>query len=105
MDPVTIVLCTAPEADAQPLADRLLAERLVACVNLIGPVRSRYWWQGRIEEASEILLVMKTSGPLAGALRDRIAELHSYETPEVLEVHVDAGLPEYLAWVGATCRR
>jgi periplasmic divalent cation tolerance protein len=104
MSAVVIVLCTAPAQNAQALADRLLAERLVACVNLLGPMRSRYWWEERIEEAEEVLLLCKTRRDLAAALRDRIVALHPYQIPEVLEVAVDGGLPAYLAWVQASCR-
>ncbi len=105
MNPVTLVLCTCPEAEAQALADQLLTEKLVACVNFIGPVRSRYWWEGAIDESTETLLVMKTAGPLATRLRERINELHSYDVPEVLEFHADAGLPAYMAWVSASCQQ
>ena len=104
MTAVTLVLCTVPEAEAAALADRLLEEELVACVNVIGPVTSRYRWQGKVERAEEMLLMMKTAGRLAGRLRERIVELHSYDVPEVLEFHADSGLPAYLDWVGESCR-
>ena len=105
MNEVIVVLCTAPEARAGELANRLLEERLVACVNFIGPVLSRYWWEGAVEEAREMLLVMKTAAPLVTRLRARIGELHPYEVPEVLEVRADGGLPAYLDWVARTCAR
>lgn len=103
MKSVTVVLCTVPEAEAAALADRLLEEHLVACVNLVGPVQSRYRWEGALEQAQEMLLVMKTAGPVAERLRQRIAELHSYDVPEVLEFHADSGLPAYLSWVAQSC--
>ncbi len=103
MNAVTIVLCTAPEEEARGLADQLLAEKLVACINLIGPVTSRYRWEGEVEEAREMLLLMKTSGPLAAKLRARVEQLHSYDCPEVLEFHADSGLPAYMAWVCDVC--
>jgi periplasmic divalent cation tolerance protein len=100
---VYVVLCTVPPAQATALADRLLAERLVACVNLVGPMRSRYRWQGEIEQADEMLLVMKTTGARRPALRERIVALHEYEVPEVLELPAAGGLAAYLAWVGECC--
>jgi periplasmic divalent cation tolerance protein len=103
-DRVVLVLCTAPNPDADGLADALLQEQLVACVNLIGPVRSRYRWQGAIESGEEMLLLMKTRASLTGRLRARIAELHPYQVPEVLEVGIDGGLSTYLEWVLAECR-
>ncbi|MCA8954523.1 MAG: divalent-cation tolerance protein CutA [Planctomycetes bacterium] len=85
------------------MVDRLLEERLVACVNFLGPVRSRYRWQGALEEAHEMLLLLKTSPAARERLRQRIVELHPYEVPEVLELGVDSGLPAYLAWVTECC--
>jgi len=104
MDAVTVVMCTAPEAEAPAMADQLLRENLVACVNLVGPVVSRYWWQGQIESGKEILLLMKTARESVQQLRQRVAELHSYDVPEILEFHADAGLPAYLAWVTGVCK-
>ena len=101
---VYLVLCTVPETESNTLADQLLREGLVACVNFIGPVTSRYLWKGSVEESSEVLLMMKTAEHTRVALRERIAELHSYEVPEVLEFAVTAGLPSYLEWVAQSCR-
>jgi len=100
-----IVLCTVPEADAERLATSLLDSRLCACVNLIGPVRSRYVWNGKIEASSEILLFIKTRADLVTSLRDAIRARHGYEVPEVLEVPASGGLESYLDWVAQTCRR
>ena len=100
---VVLVLCTVPEQEAAALADRLLEERLVACVNFVGPVRSRYRWEGALEESRETLLLMKTTSVLRASLRSRIVELHSYAVPEVLEFEADSGLPAYLGWVADAC--
>jgi periplasmic divalent cation tolerance protein len=104
MTGVSMVLCTAPVPEAATLADTLLAERLVACVNLLGPVESRYRWQGKVDTSRETILLMKTTSELVERLRARIAELHSYEVPEVLEVRADSGLAAYLGWVADACR-
>ena len=101
---VVLVLCTAATADASVLADRLLEERLCACVNLLGPLASRYRWQGRIEEAQEMLLLIKTRADLVPTLRARIQALHAYQVPEVLEFSSSGGLDAYLAWVREACR-
>ena len=104
MSDVSVVLCTVPEGEAQALADQLLNEHLIACANFVGPVRSRYRWEGEIEEGREILLVLKTRASLFARVRDRIAELHSYDVPEVLEFRADSGLPAYLSWVAESCQ-
>jgi periplasmic divalent cation tolerance protein len=98
-DSVVLVLCTAPAAEADSLADRLLEEKLAACVNLIGPMTSRYRFEGRIETGEEMLLLIKTTAARKSALRRRIVDLHSYAVPEVLEFQADSGLPAYLGWV------
>jgi periplasmic divalent cation tolerance protein len=100
---VALVVCTVSEKEARPLTDQLLADRLVACVNLLGPVVSRYHWEGKIEEGREMLLLMKTTASLKVRLRQRISELHSYTVPEVLEFDVDSGLEGYLNWVRSCC--
>ena len=100
---VYLVLCTVPEEQARDLADCLLEEGRIACANLLGPVESRYRWQGSLEVSTEILLLMKTAASTLAGLRLRIAELHPYEVPEILEFRAESGLPAYLAWVTAAC--
>lgn len=102
-DAVFLVLCTVPEPEARALADQLLEERRIACANLLGPIESRYRWQGKLEVANEVLLLMKTRSAMLAGLRDRIAELHSYDVPEVLEFRAESGLPPYLEWVVGSC--
>ena len=100
---VSLVLCTIPEAEARGLVDRLLEERRIACANLVGPVVSRYRWEGAVEESREMLLVLKAPSADVAALRERIAALHPYDVPEVLEFGASGGLPAYLAWVAESC--
>lgn len=99
MTGVAVVLCTVPEGEAERLVDQLLAEHRIACANLVGPVRSRYRWEGQIEEAREVLLVMKTASAAVAGLRERIVALHSYDVPEVIELPVSGGADAYLRWV------
>ena len=80
------------------LGRALLDERLAACVN-ITPVRSAYWWQGRVEEAGETLLIVKTVDRLIDTLVGRVRALHSYTVPEVIALPIVAGNPDYLRWI------
>lgn len=99
---VLICLCACPDdASARRIAEALVSERLAACVNLIPGLTSFYRWQGAVEQASEILLLIKTTDERLPALTSRLTELHPYELPEVLAVQADAGLPAYLQWVTA----
>jgi len=91
---------TAPDADtARRVARALLDERLIACASLVPGVTSIYRWQGAVEEAAEVLVVMKTRTELVSRLTARAAELHPYEVPEVLALEVDGGLSAYCRWV------
>jgi periplasmic divalent cation tolerance protein len=102
---VVVVLCTAPASvtDGQLAADRLarqvVDEGLAACVNVVPGVRSVFRWQGAVDTADELLLVVKTTAAAAPRLSARLVELHPYDVPEVLVLPVAAGLPAYLAWV------
>ena len=91
---------TAPDADtARRVARALVDERLIACANLRPGVTSIYRWQGAVEEAAEVLVVMKTRAELVSRVTARAAELHPYEVPEVLALEVDGGLAAYCRWV------
>jgi len=97
---VRVVLLTAPDADtAERLARALVEERLAACVNAVPGVRSFYRWEGRVEDADELLLVVKTRADRTAALAARVRELHPYELPEVLELAAEGGSAAYLDWV------
>jgi periplasmic divalent cation tolerance protein len=100
MTDARVVLMTAPDrATAESLAQSLVAERLAACANVVPGLASVYRWQGRVERADELLLILKTEVDRVPALIARAAELHPYDVPEVLALPVEAGLAAYLAWV------
>ena len=100
-----ICFCTCPDADsAERIAAALVAERLAACVNLLPGLRSVYRWQGKVEAAAEVLLLVKTSAEAYPALQERLRQLHPYELPELLAVEAASGLPEYLQWLAAESR-
>jgi periplasmic divalent cation tolerance protein len=102
---VWMVLTNVPdEATADTLARTLVDERLVACVNILAPCRSVYRWEGRVEHATEIPLLMKTAQDRYPALQRRIRELHPYDTPEILAWKPGAGWPAYANWVIAQTR-
>jgi periplasmic divalent cation tolerance protein len=95
-----LVLTNLPdEAAAGRLAERLVGENLAACVSVLAPCHSIYRWQGRIEQASEVPVLIKTSEARYAELEAAIRACHPYELPEIVAVRVERGLPEYLAWV------
>lgn len=87
------------EASAQLLAAHLVEHRLAACVNQLAPCRSVYRWQGQVETASEIPLLIKTTRERYAAVEAAVIELHPYDVPELIALPVDVGLPAYLNWV------
>ena len=99
---VLLAYSTCPDAaSAQAIAHALVEERLAACVNQVPGVTSTYRWQGRVETASEVLLLIKTTADRMEDLAARLRALHPYELPELIAVEVRTGLPAYLDWVAA----
>lgn len=94
-----VVLITVPSADAPGLARALVEESRAACVNQLPGVRSTYVWNGRVEEADETLLLVKTTIAGYPALERRVRELHPYDVPELLALPAAAGFEPYLDWL------
>jgi periplasmic divalent cation tolerance protein len=95
-----IVLVTAPDLKtARSLAKVALQTRLIACANLIPKIESHYWWQGRIESGTEVLLILKTQKSKLAALEKLILARHPYDTPEFLVLPLSAGNKKYLDWL------
>lgn len=100
------VLTTVPSADeGVALAQSITSERLAAGVQIIGPIRSLYWWQGSLRDEQEWQLVIKTTQPLLSELESHIKANHSYETPEIVATEIAAGSTEYLDWISEETRR
>jgi periplasmic divalent cation tolerance protein len=97
---VVVCLCACPDAVvAARIADALVESELAACVNVLPGMRSVYRWQGAVERADEVLLLIKTVRAQVEPVGALVASLHPYELPELLAVEAAAGLPAYLAWV------
>ena len=103
-DIVSVYATFADDAEARRIGRQMIEERLAACVNILGPCRSIYRWQGAIEEAEEVAAIFKTTADGAAALIDRIAELHSYAVAAAVAWPVAAAHPAYAAWVEAETR-
>ncbi len=98
----SLVLVTAPDLKtARKLARAALKAKLIACANLVPKIESHYWWQGKIESSSEVLLLLKTTGAKLGKLERLILAEHPYDTPEFVVVPLKAGSQRYLAWLMA----
>lgn len=106
MQQVLLILTNAPDkATGHAIARSLVEQKLAACVNLLPEVRSVYRWQGAIEEAEEITMLIKSTPERYAELETAIRRAHPYEIPEIIAVPVTAGLPEYLGWVGLETKK
>lgn len=92
------------DASASALARSLVDARLAACASVLPGVRSVYRWQGAVEQATEVLLLVKTWADRIDALVEHVRATHPYELPEVVAVEISAGLAPYLAWLQAETR-
>ena len=98
-DYVQVTTTVGSEEEAQRLSSALVERRLAACVQILGPIRSRYRWQGQVEEAEEWQCLAKTEAKLYPRVESVIRELHSYDEPEILATPIVAGSAGYLRWV------
>jgi periplasmic divalent cation tolerance protein len=95
-----IVLCSCADMTAaRRIANAVVEERLAACANILPAVESVYRWREKVETATETLLLIKATAASFPALREKILELHSYDTPEIIALPIVAGLEKYLRWL------
>lgn len=99
MSDARVLLCTAPPEQAESVARALLERRLVACVNIVPGARSLYWWQGKLCDERESLLVLKTTADHVDDLIEALQDVHPYDTPELVSLPVEKGNPAYLDWL------
>ena len=100
MTDAIVVLCTCPDqTSADLLCEQLLNQRLAACINQLPGITSVYRWQGKVERATEIQLIIKSRQSRFAELQACIQANHPYEVPELLALPVSAGLPAYLDWL------
>jgi periplasmic divalent cation tolerance protein len=100
-----IVFITAGDGEeAGRIGRRLLEERLAACVNTIGGVESQFWWQGKLDKAREVALVVKTKAGLLPEIIESVKKAHSYELPEIIALPIVGGSREYLDWIDSVVR-
>ncbi|PHN04734.1 divalent-cation tolerance protein CutA [Flavilitoribacter nigricans] len=96
---IQIQVTTPDKEIAQAIAHDLVANRLAACVQLIGPITSTYWWEGKIESGEECLLLIKTTQDRYPEVEQTILELHPYEVPEIIATEIRFGLAPYREWI------
>lgn len=98
-DVIVVFSTTSSKKEAKRIAKALVEKRVAACVSIFGPIKSVYWWKGKVEESEECFLMVKTIQDKYNELEKVIREIHSYQVPEILAVPVVNGLKEYIEWL------
>ena len=96
---IQVSTATRTREDAEKIAHALVKKRLAACVQILGPISSTYWWKNRIENVEEYLCLIKSQKSLYGRIEKAIKEIHPYETPEFTATSIVAGSKEYFKWI------
>ncbi len=98
-DYVSVYMTASSDEEADRIASALVEERLAACVNILGDIRSVYRWDGAVRRDAEVALIAKTRAALFDALAARVRTLHSYDVPCIVSWPIEAGNPAYLSWI------
>lgn len=99
MDYILVLVTISSREEAEKIANTLLKRKLIACVNIFGPVHSRFWWKGEIDKAEEYIMLMKTKRELFNQIVNNVKQLHSYEVPEIIALPIIEGFKPYLEWI------
>ena len=95
-----VIFITAPnKKEAEHIAQQLIKNRLAACVNIMENIKSIFWWEGKVDRAKEVLLIIKTRKSLINKLIKKVKSLHSYAVPEIIALPIIAGNKQYLDWI------
>lgn len=96
---IVVLVTASSKKEADKIAQGLLEEKLAACVNIVEGLESRFWWQGKIDSAKELLLIIKTRKTLFNKLAKKVRSLHSYTVPEIIAIPIISGSKAYLDWI------
>jgi len=96
---IIIFITACSDQEANKIASALVNEKLVACVNIIPKIHSIYWWENKVCQEDEVMLIAKSTQSLFPTIIHRVKSLHSYKVPEILSFPILEGLPEYLNWI------
>lgn len=96
---IVVLVTTSNQKEAEKIAQKLLKNRLAACVNIMPKIHSKFQWKGRIENSTETLMIIKSKSALFDQLVDTVKSSHSYQVPEILALPVRQGFKKYLHWI------
>jgi periplasmic divalent cation tolerance protein len=99
MDYMVVFITASSEEEAVKISKTLVEEKLAGCVSIVKNIRSIYFWEGKIEDNSEILMIVKTKAELFDKLEKTVKSLHSYTVPEIIGIKIKKGSENYLSWL------
>ena len=99
---IIVLATTNSKQEAENIAQKLLEQKLIACANIVGPISSHFHWDGKVEQAEEFLVLMKSRSDLFEEISETVGKLHSYEVPEIIALPIMAGSKAYLDWLGTS---
>jgi periplasmic divalent cation tolerance protein len=102
---IVVMVTTTSEDEATRIGRAVVDASLAACANILPKIRSIYRWQGKMADETEVLMLLKSRGPMFGALEKEIKRLHSYSVPEIIAVPIAKGSEKYLRWVHVQTRK
>ena len=95
-----VIFITAKDfEEASKIADQLVAKKLVACANIVKGIKSVFWWEGKVDNAKEVLLIVKSKKILLSKIIKTVKSLHSYTVPEIIALPIVGGNADYLKWI------
>lgn len=102
---VVVLVTTSSEEEAARIGRAVVEAKLAACANILPHIRSIFWWEGKVSEEQECLMVLKSRTDLFEELAATIKKLHSYRVPEIIALPITRGSPDYLAWIREVTRK
>jgi len=96
---IVVLVTVDSEEQAKRICDVLLQRKLIACANIVKDVQSFFWWKGKVDQSSELMVIMKSRSELLEEIIRLVKEKHSYEVPEVVALPIAGGNPDYLRWI------
>jgi periplasmic divalent cation tolerance protein len=102
---IAVFITASGKKEAKLIAEGLLKHKLAACVNILDKIESFFWWQGKIDKASEVLLIIKSKKEKLSRIIKLVKSVHSYEVPEIIAIPISGGYKPYLRWIDDSLRR
>ena len=98
-DQYVICLISTPQEQAERIAKEFVSQKLAACAQILNPIHSIYWWQGKIEQDKEALILLKTMAEFIKKIKKSLKAVHPYEVPELIVIPIQDGYAPYLSWI------